>query len=427
MRLLALSVLAVATAGCSTLASVHTAASSPEVGAVESATAPPSDEPATVSLDGAMTATGVGETGNVASTTAAVEGQTDTGVRLDQPLQVVMIADIDPGFLHSDGVELEYPASAMRWRTTTAFDPSTGYSYVAVDGVAEPGDAGCWELLVPSTDAVTLLRSTEERATAFSPADDLISIDDDAEYRGPLTILTVADLGDQIGGLDAAVADPEIAGGWRIELDGPTVMRLIDLLSAAGGDSPSLDGGTLRYRADEAGRLVHYDVRAEGLDPRVGDRDPRHRSLSLDVDLDRSGVAPTPVTPETTRATAGGCEDHTLGVIGDWRLATGSWGGSSEPDLTAIEDTATRLTIKADGSFSGSTDCRTFSGQGTFDYAWLREVTLEVNGEPCQDAMAALRDDALVSLLESDPEFLVFTDGIALFSDTGMSTFVAVT
>ncbi|MGH1502424.1 MAG: hypothetical protein ACRBI6_02625 [Acidimicrobiales bacterium] len=338
---------------------------------------------------------------------------------------ITLVEDTDPGFLGPDGVIVaEYPANAMRWQMTLAFDPATGFAYSAVDGVAEPGDAGCWEMFVPRYDEEILARSTADREDSFEPAGQLFTETDTAE--GVPSVLAIADLEAIVGSLAAATPAGTHAGRRAIELGPNQLQQLVGHVAGIGGQIPALDGGTLTFDVDADGRLERYEVHAEGLDDQIRDRDRRHRLYRLTVTLEPLPETFQDINSTTPRRQAGGCLDRSAALVGSWRLASGNWGAdNAEPSLAAITDSTARLSIDEHGAIAGTTDCRSFTGSARREVSWLTDVELQIEGEACTEEMARIRDENLLAVLQSDPRILVYTDGIALVGGDGVVTLVA--
>ncbi|MEZ5375367.1 MAG: hypothetical protein R2733_02580 [Acidimicrobiales bacterium] len=337
---------------------------------------------------------------------------------------ITLVEDIDPGFLGSDGVIVaEYPADAMRWHMTLAFDPASGFAYSAVDAVAEPGDAGCWEMLVPRFDEELLSRSTTDRADNFEPTGQLLTQADTVE--GAPSVLTLADLEAIVGSLAAATPDDTHPGRRMIELGPEQLQQLVGHVAGIGGQIPALDDGTLSFDIDTDGRLERYEVQAEGLDDQIRERDRRHRLYRLTVTLEPLPETFKGITSTTPRRQAGGCLDRSAAIVGSWRLASGHWGAeNAEPTLAAIADSTARVSIDETGAITGTTDCRSLTGSARREVSWLADVELQIEGEACTDEMARMRDENLLAVLQSDPGILVYADGVALVGSDGIVTLV---
>ena len=67
------------------------------------------------------------------------------------------------------------------------------------------------------------------------------------------------------------------------------------------------------------------------------------------------------------------------------------------------------LSIDATGVLTGSTGCRTFSGMAAVEYAWLVNVEVDLEGEPCTGEALTI-EEAVISAIAGDPAVWIDDD-----------------
>ncbi|MEZ5227192.1 MAG: hypothetical protein R2710_11085 [Acidimicrobiales bacterium] len=374
----------------------------------------------TTTNDPAPTTTTTVEEGTAAPTSEP----TNTSPTTPEPAMLItLVEDIDPGFLGSDGVIVaEYPADAMRWHMTLAFDPASGFAYSAVDAVAEPGDAGCWEMLVPRFDGRP--RSTTDRADNFEPTGQAAHPSRSVEVSRSFGPHPRRPRGNR----RQPRCQQRLMTSTRTADDraGPEqLQQLVGHVAGIGGQIPALDDGTLSFDIDTDGRLERYEVQAEGLDDQIRERDRRHRLYRLTVTLEPLPETFKGITSTTPRRQAGGCLDRSAAIVGSWRLASGHCRARRTPSRHSLR------------SPTPPPSCVDRRNRRDHRHHRLPEphaqpggkspgspMSNQIEGEACTDEMARMRDENLLAVLQSDPGILVYADGVALVGSDGIVTLV---
>lgn len=356
-----------------------------------------------------------------ATTTAAPSGS--SGVRLD-----VLVTAEDGSFFGDDReYRSDYPDDALTWRGVIEFDLTRPYVYYGVDGIAEPGDRGCFEILLnPDGEWAR----SNFLGGAYMPdfvlsEESSVNMGDESEQLAPTTAVALWEslgVSPPPGESDQGSSGPVMIRSGELSAD--SLLAAGDIIIDLGGVWQDWQTGTLETREDSNGELLGYVFTAE----RTGSRDNltegnfRFPFDAMRTEVTRSRLeAPYRVTPTTTLVEAGMCQPLTGGVEGDWDLiAVVALGGTSEAAMAAADSLGefgrTRLEIGPDGRLAGSTGCRTLAGTADLGFLGLVNVDITLDGTPCSGEFAAL-EEGFAAMLLDEPRMYVDSDGRLWMTD----------
>ena len=274
---------------------------------------------------------------------------------LRDPFSAVLVLDIEAGYVFDGTYVPEFTSPSMRWTVLADIDQAVRYGFLAIGGVAEPGDRGCKEY-VETFDGHFARSSSDGHMTAFeTDTSGEISFDDVAA----LFPLLASDIAAAHG--QEPWATSEAATGERtttVALTAEAVAAVRAMLIDPAGIDTIYDSGTLVTVEDRDGHLVSVslDARAE--------LNGRRETLDLDVSYQAPQVQ---VTPDSPWAATAGCPSAAVELTGGWKVL--SVGPTAVADLPSLAKAT--LLFGPDGAFSGTTGCQTLTGRVDFGYSWI--------------------------------------------------------
>ncbi len=319
---------------------------------------------------------------------------------LRDPFSVVVVVDIESGYVFDGTYVPEFTGPSTRWTVLADIDETVRYGYLAIGGVAEPGNRGCTEYL-ETFDGQFGRSSYDGRMAAFEPdTSGEISFDDIAASFPPLASDIAA-----AHGLEPW-ATSEAANGERTTtaaLTAEAVAAVRSMLIDPGGIETIYDSGTLVTVEDRDGHLVSVSLDA------LAEVDGRRETLDLDLSYQDPQ---TQVTPDSPWAATAGCPSAAVELAGGWKVL--SVGPTAVADLPSLAEAT--LLFGRDGAFSGFTGCQTLTGRADFGYSWIDDAEIALSGSPCAGIESILEATLLAA----------FTDGADLtFDDDGQVVLTA--
>jgi heat shock protein HslJ len=313
---------------------------------------------------------------------------------LRDPFSAVVVVDVESGYVFDGTYVPEFTAPSMRWTVLADIDQAVRYGFLAIGGVAEPGDRGCTEY-VETFDGQFARSSFDGRIAAFE-TDTSGEISFDAVAASfPLLASDIA----AAHGLEPW-ATSEAATGERtttVALTAEAVAAVRALLIDPGGIDTIYDTGTLVTVEDRDGHLVSVSLDA------LAEVDGRRETLDLDLSYQAPQVQ---VTPDSPWAATAGCPSAAVDLTGGWKVL--SVGPTAVADLPSLA--AATLLFGSDGAFSGTTGCQTLTGRVDFGYSWIDGAEIALSGEPCA-GIESILEAALLAAFTGGADLTFDGDG----------------
>lgn len=300
----------------------------------------------------------------------------------------------DDGVIVDGEFVRSYPVGAMTSVLSFDLDPGSGYGYGINEGVAEPGDGGCFEQL--TNDDGSWTRSSFDAALGdfiFDPnAPNLFSlIDSPDEERFAVWLW---DLVGQVPTIE------ELAGGWTRQFAVLDTDRATKAAEELGSTRLWFDAGYLEIIGDPNGatRAITLWVTALGDERTNADGATAIESTTF---YTHSVIGPFQepdrrVTAQTSSQESG-CTSSIADISGSWNLMSLIGGGTEVPAAALDQMSGASVMFDADGStVSGTTGCQDFTGTLTIDFDVVRVGEISLIGTPCvpgdfnQDELEAL-------------------------------------
>lgn len=318
---------------------------------------------------------------------------------LRDPFSAVVVVDIDSGYDFNGTYVPEFTSAAMRWTVLADIDDAVRYGFLAIGGVAEPGDRGCKEYL-ETFDGEFARSSFDGRMGAFeTDTSGEISFDAIAAFF-PLSASDLA----AIHGLEPW-ATSETASGETITtvaLTADAVAAVRAVLIDPGGIDTAYDSGTLVTVEDRDGHLVSVSFDA------LAEVDGRRETLAIDLTYQAPQTQVTPDSPWTATA---GCPSAAVDLSGGWKVR--SVGPTAVADLPSLAGGT--LLFGSDGAFSGTTGCQTLTGRADFGYSWVDGAEIVLSGAPCA-GIESILEATLLSAFTDGADLTFDGDGQAVFT-----------
>ena len=322
----------------------------------------------------------------------------------------------DDGQLVNGVFERTYPVGAMMSLLSIDVDVASGYGHAFSDGMAEPGDGGCFEQLDTSDGIWVRTSEGAEPLGDFLPETQGASLTDflgsgSEEERLATTAWEAVGLTPVIESL---------ADGWTRQFAELTAPGAVAVAQELGDRTGNFDIGFLEVVVGPAGDVRSVTFWVSGIGP---ERTSSDGSALQSVEsayfhffagpFVEPAVRVTPDTPPEESA----CTSPLANIAGRWNLLSFIAGGSEAPISSIDQMEGAFIQINQDGTIIGSTGCQDFTGTAAIGFDTFLEVDLALTGSPCtSDGLdqAGFETALLASLTPGSHIFLDLEDRLFL-------------